>query len=170
MPAEITDEDKQRHVVNAADAREQASEGRYGFLRSEFRRTKDGDEFEIPHRDLLDNEQQDRWDDLQDEMRSYEREPDVLAPDGKTVIAKGPLIYPHYKDGQRVRPSWPERLAIMLWDKAGAAKAKAGGINFNEIELIWSKQRLEMEERYADDPKSVRGSSDVAATPDGDRS
>jgi hypothetical protein len=172
MP-EPTAEDIKRHVVNADKAREQASEGRYGFMRSEFRRAKptpdhpEGELFEIPHKDLFDPDQQDRWDDLQDEMRSYEREPDIKSSTG-VVIAKGPLIYPHRKDGQRVRPSWPERLGIVLWGKDGAKRAKTGGINFNEIEVVWAKQKFEMEERLEADPKSPGSGPRLAAVPDGD--
>src|SRR5690348_6222939 len=104
------DDPRTPHVVNAADAREQASEGRYSFLRSEFRRAKpttehpDGEVFEISHKDLFDNDQQDRWDDLQDAIRGYDREPDVMTPDGKQVIARGNVIYPHHKDKVRVTP------------------------------------------------------------------
>lgn len=165
--SEISDEVKHRHVVNAVDAREQASEDGYGFLKSEFRRAKptpdhpEGEVFEIPHKDLFDLDQQERWDDLQDEMRDYEREPDVTAPNGP-LIAKGQLVYPHrwakagdgHKKGDRVKPSWPERLAIVLWGVDGAARAKAGGVLFNEIELVWAKQRLALEERQKSDPKS----------------
>ncbi len=174
MPEEISDETKHRHVVNAADAREQASEGRYSFMRSEFRRAKGGEIFEIPHRDLLDNDQQERWEDLQHEIRQYDREPDIYGPpdaDGnKQVIARGALIFPHLKNNERVRPSWPERLAIVLWGEDGAARAKAGGVNFNEIEIVWEKQRIAMQEREADDPKSEAGGAGVAAVSDGDRS
>ncbi len=77
----MSDEDiKHRHVVNAAEARAQASEDGFSFLRSEFRRVPptpefpQGEVFEIPHKDLFDIDQQERWDDLQDEMRNYERE------------------------------------------------------------------------------------------------
>lgn len=158
MP-EIDEEVKKRHVINAGEAREQASEGTYGFLRSEFRRAKptqehpDGEVFEIPHKDLFDLDQQERWDDLQAEMRTYDKEPDVTAPNG-TLIAKGQTIYPHMIKNKRVKPSWPERLAIVLWGEEGAARAKAGGILFNEIELVWAKQRLALEERQKSDPKS----------------
>lgn len=181
--SDIDNDVKSRHVVNAADAREQASEGAYSFLRSEFRSAKptpqhpEGEVFEIPHKDLFDNDQQERWDDLQDDMHSYERDPDVLAPNG-TLIAKGQLVYPHRwakstdkgKKGERVKPSWPERLAIVLWGEDGAQRAKAGGINFNEIEVVWGKQRLEMEKRLSDDSKSSAGGGGVAATSNGDRS
>lgn len=166
----MTTEDIKRHVVNAVDAREQASEGRYSFLRSEFRSAKptseypEGEVFEIPHKDLFDNDQQDRWDDLQDQIRQYDREPDVLAPDG-TLIARGNLIYPHRLNDERVKPSWPERLAIVLWGEEGAARAKSGGVNFNEIELVWAKQKYEMDERLKNDSKSASGSGGVAPAP-----
>ncbi|MGU3650691.1 hypothetical protein [Mycolicibacterium sp. A43C] len=166
---EISEETKQKHVVNAADAREQASEGGYGFLRSEFRRAKptelhpEGEIFEIPHKDLFDQEQQERWDDLIEERRTYDREPDTLAPDGKTVIAKGETIYPYLKDKQRVtvdlggktlKASSAVQYAVVLWGVEGAARANAGGINFNEIEVIWAKQALALEERKKRDSKS----------------
>lgn len=172
---EITDEVTSRHVVNAADAREQASEGRYSFLRSEFRRAKptakhpDGEVFEIPHRDLFDNDQQQRWEDLQDAMRHYQREPDIYTPDGGTLIAKGALIQPHHdKDGNRL-PPWPYRLAVVVWGEEGAKRANAGGINFNEIEVVWQKQAYEMEQRIQRDPKSTAGGAGVAPATDSDR-
>ena len=34
----------------------------------------------------------------------------------------------------------------------GRARAKAGGVNFNEIELVWGKQRFALEERMKADP------------------
>lgn len=160
--SEIDAETKHRHVVNAAEAREQASEGKYGFLRSEFRKVKGGEEFEIPHKDLLDPDQQDRWDDLQDEISEYDRDPDITAKDG-TLIAKGQLITPHKKGGVRVKPSWSERLGIVLWGVEGAARFRANGGNFNEIEVIWSKQDLEMKARLSADPKSGAGDSGVAS-------
>lgn len=171
--SDIDDQTKQRHVVNAVEAREQASEGAYSFLRSEFRRVKpspehpEGEVFEIPHKDLFDNDQQERWDDLLAEMRTYDREPDVLNAEGK-VIFKGMLIQPHLKNGKRVKPSWPERLAIVLWGEDGAKRAKAGGLNFNEIEVVWAKQDREMKRRNAEDSKSAAGGPAVAPASSGD--
>lgn len=170
--AEISDELKQRHVVNAADAREQASEGQYSFLRSEFRRgnpTKEhpeGEVFEIPHKDLFDFDQQDRWDTLIDELNNeYDREPDVYTPPdekgNRTLIAKGALIVPHKKKGERL-PQWPYRLAVVLWGEDGAKRAKAAGINLNEIEIVWAKQDEMMRERAQRDPKSGAGGAGVA--------
>jgi hypothetical protein len=178
---EITQEIKDRHTRNAPDAREQASEGHDGkcsFLRSQFRRAKptrkhpEGEVFEIPHRDLFDNDQQERWEDLQDAiLHEYQREPDVYvpdatAPDGKRLIAKGALVVPHRdKDGNRL-PPMAYRLAIVLWGADGAQRAKEGGILLNEIEVVWWKQRMEMEERLGADPKSDGGGAGLAAVPD----
>jgi hypothetical protein len=170
---EITQEIKDRHTRNAPDAREQASEGKFSFLRSQFRRAKpskehpEGEVFEIPHRDLFDNDQQERWEDLQYAiLHEYKREPDIYTPDGKTLIAKGALVVPHHdKDGNRL-PPWPYRLAVVLWGKEGARRAKEGGILLNEIEIIWKKQQLEMEERLGADPKSDGGGAGLAAVPD----
>lgn len=168
---EITDEVKHAHVVNAIDARAQACEGGYSFLRSEFRRAKptkehpEGEVFEICHKDLFDNDQQERWEDLQDALlHDYQREPDVYAADRKTLIAKGALIFPHRdKDGKRL-PPWPYRLGEVLWGKDGAKRAKDGGIILSEIEIIWGKQDIGMKERLQRDPKSVGSGPGVAAT------
>lgn len=194
---EIPDEVKDQHVVNAVDARAQASQGGYSFMRSEFRRAKptqdhpQGEVFEIPHKDLFDIDQQERWDDLQDEFDKYLREPDFYGPstvddDGNTVpgrlLARGQVRYPHkwaedgekdgeqHKAGDRVRPSYPERLAIVLWGEDGAKRARAGGINLNEIEVIWSKQFQEMQKRLRDDSKSDSRGDDVASAPNRNRS
>ncbi len=158
----IDEETKHRHVVNAEDAREQASEGSFGFLRSEFRVAKGtGEVFEIPHKDLFDNDQQDRWDDLMADLMTYDRHPDAKNDKGEVVV-KGRLIQPHHKGGVRVRPSWQQRLAIVLWGEEGAQRARDGGIALGEIELIWAKQEIAMRERASADPKSGAGSSSVA--------
>lgn len=157
-----------RHVVNAQDARDQASEG-YGFLRSEFRRTRDGEEFEIPHKDLFDADQQERWDELQHAVQNlYDREPDLHDSEGR-VIRRGNVIVPHQIKNKLVKPPWSERLAIVLWGEEGAKRAKAGGILFNEIELVWAKQAEEMRRWREADPKSVAGGGGVAAASNGNR-
>lgn len=171
MPEEMPQEVRDRIVVNAADARAQASENGYGFMRSEFRRAKptkehpEGEVFEIPHRDLFDNDQQERWEDLQAELLTYDRHPDLKNKDGDVVV-RGQLIVPHHKGGERVKPSWPERLAIVLWGKEGAKRAKAGGINLNEIEVIWAKQDYEYRQRLQNDSKSGAGRAGVESVAD----
>lgn len=169
---ETADIIKHRHVVNAADAREQACEG-YGFLRSEFRKvTVDGKEhiFEIPHKDLFDAEQQERWDELQHAVQTvYDREPDLHDSEGR-VIRRGAVILPHQVKGDLVKPPWAERVGIVLWGKPQAAIFKKGGGNFNEIELIWAKQAEEMRRWREADPKSNVGNVGVAPISNGNRS
>lgn len=169
---------KRLHVVNADEARAQASE-EMSFLASEFRRvtptTKNpkGEVFEIPHKDLFDPDQQDRYDELLDTIRDYDREPDIpeIRSSDDTVIRaaqRGNLIIPHRKDGKRIRPSWSERLGIVLWGKDGAARFKTGGGNFNEIELVWARQARDLRKWREADSKSADGDSDMAAAADSD--
>lgn len=164
---------KRRHVINAVDAREQASE-QLSFLASEFRRVAaspehpDGEVFEIPHKDLFDPEQQDRYEEMLDEMRDYDREPDITSSDG-VVVTRGELMVPHRRNGKRVKPAWSERLGIVLWGKDGAARFRSGGGNFNEIEIIWAKQSRALRKWRDADSKSIDGDGGVAPASDGDR-
>lgn len=149
---------KKRHTANAREAREQAAEGKWSFLRSEFLYANDGEEFEVPNKNLFDNDQQERWDILQDELQNeYEREPDVKNTDGEVII-RGKVKYPHRKDGKRL-PPWSYRLAEVLWGEDGARRAKAGGVMLKQIEVIWAKQDDEMNRRVTEDPKSEAGDS-----------
>ena len=169
LPQEVRD----RIATAATDARAQASENGFGFMRSEFRRAKpdakhpEGEIFEIPHRDLFDNDQQERWDELQAEIRTYDREPD-LRNDKGDVVVRGQLVIPHHNNGQLVKPPWPERLAVVLWGKDGAVRAKKGGILFNEIEVVWGKQAEEYRKRALSDSKSGAGGAAVESAPDTD--
>lgn len=156
---------KRRHTINAADAREQASE-EFGFLRSEFVEVA-GEEFEIPHKDLFDPDQQERFDELQSEIRTYDREPDVTASDG-TIIRLGATILPHHKNGKLVKPPYSQRLGIVLWGKEAADRYRAGGGNFNLIEITWARQARELAKWREADSKSVGGDSGVAPASDGD--
>lgn len=169
---------KRLHVVNAVDAREQASE-EMSFLASEFRRIRptkehpEGEVFEIPHKDLFDPDQEDRWEELLHEIRGYDREPDVpelRASDGTVirVAQQGELITPHQKGGKLIRPSWSERLGIVLWGEDRAARFRAGGGNFNEIELVWARQARALRKWREADSKSADGDRDVETAADGD--
>lgn len=169
--SDVPQEVKDRIIVAAQDARAQASENGYGFLRSEFRRAKpdqkhpEGEVFEIPHKDLFDNDQQERWEELQATLLTYDRHPDLKSKDGETVV-RGQLIVPHHLKGERVKPSWPERLAVVLWGVDGAKRAKVGGVNFNEIEIVWGKQDYEWRQRALTDSKSGGRVAGVESIPD----
>ncbi|MEB3021313.1 hypothetical protein [[Mycobacterium] crassicus] len=176
--ARIPEPEKRLHVVNAVDAREQASEA-LSFLASEFRRVKpdakhpEGELFEIPHKDLFDPEQQDRYEQLLHEIRDYDREPEVpevRTSDGTLIRAARPgdLIEPHQKDGKLIRPTWSERLGIVLWGKDGAARFRKGGGNFNEISLVWGRQAHALRKWREADSKSADSDSGMAPAADSD--
>lgn len=174
----IPEPEKHLHVLNAADARAQASEA-MSFLASEFRQVKPtrkgavGEIFEIPHKDLFDPDQQDRWDELLHTVRGYDRGPDLtqIAAEDGTVIRpaqRGEVLIPHSKDGELVRPSWSERLGIVLWGEEAAKRFRDGGGNFNEIEIVWARQAENLRKWREADSKSAGSYSGLAAVPDSD--
>ena len=160
---QITAELKRRHTINAADAREQASE-EFGFLRSTYVNVA-GEVFEIPHKDLFDPEQQERFDELASEVRTYDHEPDITASDG-TIIRKGDPILPHHKNGKLVKPPYSQRLGVVLWGKDGADRYRQGGGNFNLIEITWARQARELAKWREADSKSVGRDSGLEAVSD----
>lgn len=144
---------KKRHTQYASEARAQAAEGKWGFLASEFVTAPlTGEVFEVPNKNLFDNDQQERWDILQDELQNeYEREEDITNSDGEMIL-RGKVKYPHRMNGKRL-PPWTERLAVVLWGEDGAKRAKEGGLMFKQIEMIWAKQDDAMIARGDEDPK-----------------
>lgn len=170
---------QRRIIIQAEDARDQASEA-MGFLASRYVKGKSGKLWEIPHKNLLDAEQEDRWDELQFAIRNeYDREPDIYAPDvagpdGSVIpgrlIARGATIYPHQKKGKLVKPSYQMRIAAVLWGEDGAKEAAADGVNPSIIQIIWGQQDSEFAEWRDRDPKSGDRDSDVGAGSDRDRS
>lgn len=172
---EISETVKQKHAANAADAREQADE--YDSLLSSdtIRGVKTGEEFTIPHRDLFDNDQQRRWDDMLAERESYDRAPDITASDG-TVIRRGDVLLPLRKNGNRI-PSLihpdqfatdAEQQAIAIWGLDEAKRADAAGVNFNQIPVAFAKQARRIQRWRQADSKSADRDRGVAAVPDGD--
>lgn len=55
--------DERRIIINAKTAREQACD-EMGFLASTFVEVEGGELFEIPHRNLLDADQQERYEEM----------------------------------------------------------------------------------------------------------
>lgn len=162
---------KRRHVINAADARDQATE-MYSFLASTFIKAGD-EEFEVPHKDLLDPEQQERYDELQLEIEGYDREPDLVeltTEDGRVIrpAGPGPVKTPHRRNGKLIKPPLSERHGIVLWGKEGAARFRAAGGNFNLIDIIWGDQVVQLRKWREADSKSADGDSGVASASDGD--
>jgi hypothetical protein len=125
--------------------------------------TAGGEKFKITNPNLLSDEQQERYDDVQAELRTFDREParnlitNEVVVDPKTGEAVTNLIEPHMKDGVRVRPTyWSRVLRAIVGDDTHDRFVKKGGSS-NEFRLIWSRMNREMLERAASDSKSDSG-------------
>jgi hypothetical protein len=144
------------------EARAQAAEA-IGFAASERIVTKDG-VFEIPNPSLLDDDQQLRVDKLDIEAEGWDRHPDVLDDKGN-VVSRGALLVPNRKGGKPV--SYNTELAKAIFGDRYKAFKDAGGQG-SDVNLVWTKMRVEMAKRQAEDSKSGGSSSHLAAVPDAD--
>jgi hypothetical protein len=169
-------------------AREQAAEF-MGFTASERIVTPRGEVFEIPNPSLLDDDQLPRYDALQLEVESWEREPDEYAPDerlpdtvdadgnvtkGEVVkgklIRRGELLEPNRKtvDGNtRLVENYHIQLAKAIFGDRYEAFRAAGG-RAADVTLVWRKMGLETASRRDADPKSDGGGQAMEAVADAD--
>ncbi|MBZ4574705.1 hypothetical protein [Mycobacterium avium] len=145
-------------------AREQAAEY-LGYVASEKIRTPRGDVFEIPNPSLLDDEQQQRYDELQLEVESWDRHDDVLNDDG-TVKHRGALKEPSRKDGVLVENYNIQLAKAIFGDRYEAFKA-AGG-RANDVAFLWAKMNKSIADRRKADSKSAGSDQAVAAVPEPD--
>ncbi|GFG72690.1 hypothetical protein [Mycobacterium botniense] len=145
-------------------ARAQAAEY-MGFTASERIITPKGEVFEIPNPSLLDDEQLARYDALQLEVESWDREDDEIDENGK-VIRRGELKEPNRKNGVLVENYHIQLARAIFGDRYEAFKA-AGG-RAVDVTLIWQKMGRELAERRKADPKSDRGDQIVEAVSDTD--
>jgi len=165
------EEAKARRQVSPAEAREQAAEY-LGFTASKEIVLETGEVFEIPNPGLLDDDQQERFEELQAELDTFDHE-EVEVPiieyvveqraDGTSVTEPKVLGHrkertlitnPHRKDGVPIKPPYNVRLAIALWGKEGYARYKAGGGRANQIALEWTRMNREFMAKGVADPKS----------------
>jgi hypothetical protein len=158
-----------KRKLSVEEAKEQSAEY-FGFAASVTIRTDNGD-FEIPNPGLLDDDQQERYDELQTEIDTYDKE-DVVTPVFDTEVVRDPdgtirtsnkkvgekidqvVLLPHRKDGVVVKPPYNVRLAIALWGEERYAKFKTGGGQSSQISLEWARMNREYQERLESDPKS----------------
>jgi len=153
------------HPLSPREAREQAAEC-LGFMASQP--IQIGDEvFEVPHPSLLDDDQQNRYDQLQMSLEELDRWPDVTDEDG-SVLRQGELKDPHRtKDGKLVE-SYNIRLARALFGDSAYKRFKNGGGSGNTVSAIWFQMQRQLTERVRADSKSVGGDSDLGELPDAD--
>ena len=169
-------------ALSPSEAREQAAEY-FGFAASEYIKVG-GEQFEIPNPGLMDDEQLERYEELQDSLRHFDHdeierrsaitgEVIVHPVTGLPVVDKV-LIEPHRKGGELVRPPYAVRLAIALWGQDGydryVEKCKAAGEKPNSaiIPVVWRKMQRQFSERLAQDSKSADRADGDEAVPDGD--
>jgi hypothetical protein len=161
----VSQEDLAKPKSSFEDAREQSAEY-LGFLVSERIITSKGEVFEIPNQSLLDDEQQQRYDELELELESWDRHPDVLDDDGKIKV-RGELKVPYRKDGKLVEHYNIQLAKVIFGDRYEAFKA-AGG-RAADVWVTWIKMNKVVAERRAADSKSREGDSAVAALPEADK-
>lgn len=157
----------ERVVKSTQEAKDQAAEY-FGFASSTLVQVESGKVFEIPNPGLLDDDQQERYEELQFLVKKCDREDDVEVPeqtvtvDGKTTTVPAYTIPGEYKrplqvGGELLKPPYAVRLAIALFGEDGYAEYKAGGGIASQIGLEWARMNKEFEEREAADPKSDGG-------------
>lgn len=180
---------------SVADAKAQAAEF-HGFAEGEYIPVtlSDGtvEKFHVPFPGLLDDDQQERWDELQFEVEQCDHHPDVVIPDhklnhkvtegdrveendtfvpGRTIT--GQLIQPYRKtqpDGtvELMKPGYNARVAIAMWGEEGYARFKSGGGESRLISMLQTKMQREYEERQSSDPKSGGSAAAVPPVPEAD--
>lgn len=150
--------------VSVKEAKEQAAEY-FGFTASKFIQVEGGKVFEIPNPGLLNDDQQERWENLQFELEKCDRDPSIDIPeqkleDGTVFPARtipGEVLSPYRLNGELIKPTYSVRLAKVLWGDEGYAEYKAGGGISNQISLEWSRMAREFQARVEQDPKSNDG-------------
>lgn len=172
MATDPIDAAKAKRQVSPAEARAQAAEY-LGFTASTEIVLDSGEIFEIPNPGLLDDDQQERFEELQAELDTFDHE-EVDVPvieysvetrtDGTTysepkVVGQKKertlLTNPHRKGGKPVKPPYNVRLAIALWGKDGYERYKAGGGISNQIALEWTRMNREFMAKVSQDPKQL---------------
>lgn len=157
-------------------AREQAAEY-FGFTASTLIQTSDGKVWEIPNPSLLNDDQQERWEELQFDLEQCDREDPLVVPertleDGTVLPERtilGDFKTPYRINGQRIVPGYNVRLARVLFGEKGYEEYKAGGGISNQIALEWAKMNKEYQERVESDLKSVGSVATLESVPTGDR-
>lgn len=122
-----------------------------------------GETLEIPPHpsfSMLDDEKQQAYEELQFEIESCDRAPDVYVPemelDSGVVLPaetkRGALLIPYRKNGELVTPPYSVRLVKTALGEQDWAKLKAAGKNAADVIKIWHEQSLRIAERQASDP------------------
>lgn len=125
------------HYKSFDEARESIAEY-FGFSPAVEFGTDGGKVFTIPNPGLLDDDQQERFEELQFLLESCDKGDD------------GDPISPYRIDGELMKPSYNVRLAMAVFGEAGYAEFKAGGGSGNRVALEWARMNKEYEAANGD--------------------
>jgi hypothetical protein len=135
-----------------------------------------GETWVLPNPSLLDDDQEDRYNEALNEIRKedeqLDREPDPLTADGQPKLdddgqpIKGAVITPAQIGGELV-PNRNVRIAEALMGPDVYTKFKAAGGRASQITIHWQQMGKFMRERAARDSKSAGGSGVVDPVSDG---
>jgi hypothetical protein len=140
---------------------------------------KDG-VYKVRHPNMLDDEAQELFEQLQFDANQCDRWPDVEVPENNITLSdgtttkigahtqRGDFMQPYQKDGVRMTPGYNIRLAKILLGETEYEKFKARGGRSNQVAIELSRRARELRERQASDPKSDGSNKRLAAVPDGD--
>lgn len=119
----------EEHAADVADY--------FGFSPSVDFVGHDGRVFTIPNPGLLDDGQQERWDELQLLAEDFDKDED------------GEPIRPYRINGELLRPSYSVRLATAVFGEAGYAEFKAAGGSGNRVAQGWAQMDKEYRDHQA---------------------
>lgn len=154
-----------RVPVSVKEAKEQAAEY-FGFTASTYIQVESGKVFEIPNPGLMDDDQVERYEELQFTLEQCDRDDDVVIPAGTFTDADGnvhafpertetgDVKTPYRINGELLKPPYNVRLAKVIFGEEGYVEYKAGGGIANQIGLEWTRMNKEYQERVTADPKS----------------
>jgi hypothetical protein len=121
--------------LNPREARDRVAK-QLGFDAAAVIRVGDED-FEIPSPAVLDDDQQQAYNELKLETESWDREDDVTLGDGRVI--RGEVLIPHRKNKKLITPPYAVKLAIALWGKEKYERYKAGGGISSQILIEWQR-------------------------------
>lgn len=173
---------KARRESSTEDARDQANEFD-GFTADEIYTTPTGVKFVVPNVGLLDDDQQERFDQLNFTFSKCDKVPDREIP-GRTVTAKDPdgtevvteyppnvlkgegFLQPYQTGGELVVPNYNIQLVTALLGEDGYQEFKAAKGKSSEFADQVKKLAEKLAEREKSDPKSEGGSAALADVSD----
>lgn len=152
-----------RRPLKPKEAREQAAEY-IGFMTGISIDIGNDETWELPNPSLLDDDQLERYDQLQLSLDDLQHHPDTTDGNGNPV--KGAIMDPHRdKDGKLVE-NYNVRLAKALMGPVVYKKFKAAGGRSTQITTHWQQMNKKMADRQASDSKSATGAEPVAEVSD----